>query len=46
MTREEARQSEAFQQVRQLGKEFQAGLLTLLFESDDLPQVVRDYSIF
>jgi hypothetical protein len=45
-TRATADISEAFAEARRLGGELQAGLLALLFETDSLPKLVRDYAIF
>jgi hypothetical protein len=38
--------SAAFADVQRLGHELQDGLLALLYETRQLPQVVRDYAIF
>ena len=47
VTRDNADDSEAFSEVRRIGRELQAGLLALLHEtSGELPKVVRDYAIF
>ncbi len=46
VTRASADQSEAFQRVRRLGRELQAGLLGLIFETETLPKLVREYGIF
>jgi hypothetical protein len=46
LTRATADQSEAFQTVRRLGRELQAGLLGLIFETETLPKLVREYGIF
>lgn len=45
-TREEARNSEAFREVSRLGDTLQQGLLALLFETETLPELVREYGIF
>lgn len=46
VTRDSAGESAAFSDVRRLGRDLQAGLLALLYETESLPQVVRDYAIF
>ncbi len=47
LTREEAGKSDAFARVGRLGRELQAGLLALLFETESaLPELVREYAIF
>jgi hypothetical protein len=46
LTREMAKQSEVFGDSARLGKELEIGLLALLFETDDLPKLVREYGIF
>ena len=47
VTRDNADSSDAFSEVGRIGKELQAGLLALLYEtSGELPRVVRDYAIF
>lgn len=38
--------SAAFADVQRIGRELQGGLLALLYETRELPQVVRDYAIF
>lgn len=43
---EEARESQLFTRIEELGKEFEAGLLTLLFDDPELRRWVRDYLIF
>lgn len=43
---EEARDSQLFTRIAELGKEFEAGLLTLLFDDPELHRWVRDYLIF
>jgi hypothetical protein len=43
---EEARESQLFTRIAELGKEFEAGLLTLLFDDPELRRWVRDYLIF
>lgn len=42
----EARDSKLFTRIAELGKEFEAGLLTLLFDDPELHRWVRDYLIF
>lgn len=46
VTRANAEQSTAFAHARRLGRELEAGLLALLFETETLPRLVRDYAIF
>lgn len=46
VTRATADESAAFAGVRRLGRELEAGLLGLLFETNSLPKLVRDYAIF
>jgi hypothetical protein len=46
LTRARADESHAFRATRRIGQDLEAGLLALLFETDFLPQVVRDYAIF
>jgi hypothetical protein len=46
VTRATADSSAAFAEARRLGHELQAGLLALLFETESLPKLVRDYAIF
>ena len=46
MTRADAIQAEEFCEVQRLGQSLEKGLLALLFETDELPKVVRDYGIF
>jgi hypothetical protein len=41
-----ADESGAFAEVRRIGHDLQAGLLALLFETESLPKLVRDYGIF
>lgn len=43
---EEAPDSQLFTRIAELGKEFEAGLLTLLFDDPELHRWVRDYLIF
>jgi hypothetical protein len=43
---EEARESQLFARIAELGKEFEAGLLTPLFDDPELRRWVRDYLIF
>ena len=43
---EDARESRLFTRIAELGKEFEAGLLTLLFDDPELRRWVRDYLIF
>ena len=43
---EEARESQLFTRIAELGKEFEAALLTLLFDDPELRRWVRDYLIF
>ncbi len=46
VTRATADESPAFAEVRRLGTELEAGLLGLLFETEPLAKLVRDYAIF
>ncbi len=46
LPREEADTSVEFNHVRRLGKDLQRGLLALLFETDPLARVFREYAIF
>jgi hypothetical protein len=46
LAREDADGSDEFAEVRRLGKRIQSGLLALLFETDVLPTLVREYAIF
>lgn len=46
VTRASAEKSAAFEQTRRLGRNLEAGLLALLFETSSLPKLVRDYAIF
>jgi hypothetical protein len=46
VVRENAKDSTAFSEVRRIGRDLQDGLLALLYETQYLPQVVRDYAIF
>lgn len=43
---EEACESQLFARIAELGNEFEAGLLTLLFDDPELRRWVRDYLIF
>lgn len=46
VTRDTSRKSRAFQEAARLGKELERGLLALLFETESLPKVARDYIVF
>lgn len=46
VTRATADESAAFGEVRRIGHELQAGLLALLFETETLPKLIREYGIF
>ena len=46
MTRATSKESPAFQEAARLGKELERGLLALLFETDSLPKLTRDYIVF
>jgi hypothetical protein len=46
LTRETAKQSDVFGEAARLGKELEIGLLALLFETDDLSKLVREYGVF
>jgi hypothetical protein len=43
---DDARESPLFTRIAELGKEFEASLLTLLFDDPELRRWVRDYLIF
>jgi hypothetical protein len=43
---EDADTSPEFQRVRHIGREFQAGLLSLLFDTDELYPLVREFAIY
>lgn len=43
---EDARDSQLFSRIAELGNEFEAGLLALLFDDPELHRWVRDYLIF
>jgi hypothetical protein len=43
---EDADDSSEFQRVRHLGREFQAGLLSLLFDTHELYPLVREFAIY
>jgi hypothetical protein len=46
LTRDDASDSEDFEQAHRLGRTIQNGLLALLFETNSLPKLVREYAIF
>jgi hypothetical protein len=46
LTRARAGESEVFARATRLGKELEHGLLALLFETDSLPKLVREFGIF
>lgn len=46
MTRDTSKESHAFQEAARLGKELERGLLALLFETESLPKLARDYVVF
>lgn len=46
LTRDDASDSKEFEQAHRLGRTIQSGLLALLFETERLPQLVREYAIF
>jgi hypothetical protein len=46
LTRNDAGDSKEFAHAHRLGRTIQSGLLALLFETDTLPQLVREYAIF
>lgn len=46
VTRDTAARSEAFQHAARLGKELERGMLALLFETDELSKLARDYVVF
>jgi hypothetical protein len=46
VTRETSKESAAFAEAARLGRELELGLLALLFETQSLPKLVREYGIF
>ncbi len=46
LTRSQAGGSEVFAEATRLGKELEHGLLAMLFETDSLPRLVREFGIF
>jgi hypothetical protein len=46
VTRDSSKESPAFQEAARLGKELERGLLALLFETESLPKLARDYIVF
>jgi len=46
VTRDTADESRAFARAGTIARELESGLLALLFESESLPKLVRDYGIF
>lgn len=46
VTRDTSKESPAFQEAARLGKELERGLLALLFETESLPKLARDYLVF
>jgi hypothetical protein len=46
VTRENYKSSPAFSEATRLGEDLEQGLLALLFETDSLPKLVREYAIF
>jgi hypothetical protein len=46
LTHEQRHDSVLFQRIGELGDEFEAGLLSLLFDDQDLGRLVREYLIF
>lgn len=46
VTRATAGESEAFQEAARLGEELERGLLALLFETNDLSKLAREYVVF
>ena len=46
VTRDTSKGSPAFQDAARLGKELERGLLALLFETESLPKLARDYIAF
>ena len=42
----DAAESSLFARIAELGKEFEAGLLALLFDDPELRRWVRDYLVF
>lgn len=46
VTRDTSKESPAFEEAARLGKELERGLLALLFETESLPKLARDYVVF
>lgn len=46
LTRSQAGGSEVFAKATRLGKKLEHGLLAMLFETDSLPKLVREFGIF
>lgn len=46
VTRKTSKESSTFQEAARLGKELERGLLALLFETESLPKLTRDYIVF
>jgi hypothetical protein len=46
VTRDTSKESHAFQEAARLGKELERGLLALLFETEPLAKLARDYVVF
>jgi hypothetical protein len=46
VTRETSKDSRAFHDAARLGKDLERGLLALLFETESLPKLARDYVVF
>jgi hypothetical protein len=46
VTRDTSKDLSAFQEAARLGKELERGLLALLFETESLPKLARDYIVF
>lgn len=46
VTRATADDSDAFERVRRIALELEAGLLALLFEVEPYPELIRDYGVF
>lgn len=46
VTRDTSEESPAFQDAARLGKDLERGLLALVFETESLPKLARDYVVF
>lgn len=46
VTRDTSKESSAFREAARLGNDLERGLLALLFETESLPKLARDYVVF